>query len=204
MNQRRNLLILAILCLTVVSSSAAQEPVDVPFYLPTPEGWRTETITFPLDFAPELEYEGLEELRFSPGMFAEMKIDFWSYAFVWWVPKETHFDADRLQTDLESYFRGLTTAVAEAREFDPGEPDHDVQLAAIDSPTPDLVQWHGTALTFDAFATRKPLRLLVRIDIVPCPSQGHVAAFFQLSPQPRRHKIWEVMDNMRKGFRCEP
>ena len=91
MNQRRDLFILVILCLTVVSSSAAQERVDVPFYLPTPDGWRTETIPFPLDFAPELEYEGLEELRFSPGMFAEMKTDFWSYAFVWWVPKETHW-----------------------------------------------------------------------------------------------------------------
>ena len=29
------------------------------FFLPTPDGWRTETIPFPLGFAPELEYEGV-------------------------------------------------------------------------------------------------------------------------------------------------
>jgi len=204
MNQQRKLFILFILCLTMVAPLAAQETVEVPFYLPTPEGWRTETIPFPLDFAPELEYEGLEELRFSPGMFLENQIDFWSYAFVWWVPEETHFDAGRLQADLESYFRGLTTAVAEAREFDPGEPGYEVRLEWVETPAPNHAQWQGTVLTFDAFATRRPVRLGVRIDIIPCPSQGRMAALFGLSPQPMRHRIWEVMDAMRQGFRCEP
>ena len=203
MSQRRNLLILFILSLTIAAPGAAQESVELPFYLPTPEGWRTETIPFPLGFAPELDYEGLEELRFSPGMFKEIKVDFWSYAFIWWVPEETHFDTERLQTDLESYFRGLTTAVAEARDFDPGEPDFDVQLESVESSAPGHDQWEGTVLAYDVFTTHKPIRLKTRIDIVPCPSQGHVAVFFQFSPQPRRSRIWEVMDDMRQGFRCE-
>ena len=29
----------------------------------TPEGWQYERIDFPLAFAPELDYEGFEELR---------------------------------------------------------------------------------------------------------------------------------------------
>lgn len=45
------------------------QAVAADFTLPIPEGWRTETIPFPLEFAPELSYEGYEELRFSPGMF---------------------------------------------------------------------------------------------------------------------------------------
>src|SRR5262249_653024 len=36
---------------------------------PLPEGWRSETIPFPLDFARDLPLEGVEELRFAPGMF---------------------------------------------------------------------------------------------------------------------------------------
>ena len=199
----RRVFIVLLLCAVVAGPGSAQDPVEGPFFLPTPEGWRTETISFPLEFAPELEYEGLEELRFAPGMFQEGSADFWSYAFVWWVPEGTGFETERLQKDLERYFQGLTTAVAEARDFDPGEPDYDVQLEPRESSTSDHPQWEGSAATYDVFVTRKPIRLNVRIDIVPCSSQGHVAAFFQLSPQPPDNSIWEILDNLRHEFRCE-
>ncbi|MGB5160829.1 MAG: hypothetical protein WBO74_18500 [Thermoanaerobaculia bacterium] len=203
MSHLRCSFVLLLLCASAAAPGIAQESVEVPFHLPTPEGWRTETLPFPLEFAPELEYEGLEELRFSPGMFKEGSLDFWSYVFVWWVPEGTRFETEQLQTDLEQYFRGLTVAVAEAREFDPGEPDFEVQLEPIESSTPEHFQLEGTAATYDVFVTRKPIQLKVRIDFVPCPSQGHVAAFFQLSPQPRNDNIWGLMDTMRQEFRCE-
>ena len=63
------ILIAAFAALTIPATSCGQELAEIPFSMPTPEGWRTETIPFPLEFAPELEYEGLEELRFAPGMF---------------------------------------------------------------------------------------------------------------------------------------
>ena len=182
---------------------SAQESIEVPFYLGTPEGWRTETIPFPLDFAPELEYEGLEELRFSPGMFSEQSIDFWSYAFVWWVPEGTSFGTERLENDLEAYYRGLTEGVAKINELDPGDPEFAVQLKPVESASLEHAQWKGSVRTFDVFTTRKPIRLGIRIDILQCPEQERVAAFFQLSPQPERHKIWKVMDDLRRGFRCE-
>ena len=203
MNNLRSSFILLLLCAVAAAPGSAQDPVEGPFFLPTPEGWRTETIPFPLEFAPELEYEGLEELRFAPGMFKEGSADFWSYAFVWWVPKGTQFETERLQEDLERYFQGLTTAVADSRDFDPGEPDYDAQLEPTESSTPDHPQWEGTATTYGVFVTRKPIQLGVRMDIIPCPLQGHVAAIFQLSPQPHDHSIWEVLNNLRQEFRCE-
>jgi hypothetical protein len=60
---------IVILLVLVPSFAAADEDDYLPFYMPVPDGWRTETIPFPLDFAPELKYEGVEELRFSPWMF---------------------------------------------------------------------------------------------------------------------------------------
>ncbi len=105
-----------------------EEPPAVPFTMPVPDGWRTETIPFPLDFAPELPYQGLEELRFAPGMFEDGSDGFWTYAFVWWLPLDTRLDAETLASDLESYFRGLTRAVSEAREFDPGAPEFKAAL----------------------------------------------------------------------------
>lgn len=191
---------LSVLLLLVGAAAGAQEEIESPFFLPTPGEWSTEVIPFPLEFAPELEYEGLEELRFAPGMFEEGRSDFWSYAFVWWVPEETELDTDRLESDLESYFRGLTRAVAESRDFDAGEPRFEVNLAPS---APQSGSWLGTALTFDAFVTRRPVELRVRIDTIPCPSQGHLAAFFQLSPQPAEHEIWRTLGELRDGFRCD-
>lgn len=192
-----------LMSLLVGGPGVAQEAVEVPFHLPTPNGWRTETLPFPLDFAPELEYEGLEELRFSPGMFKEMKVDFWSYAFVWWVREGTSFSTQRLEEDLETYFRGLTAGVAEARELNPGKTEFAVELELVESDSPGHQKWKGTAHTFDIFTTQRSIRLNVRIDIQQCPEQKHLAAFFQLSPQPVRNQIWEVMAGLRQGFRCE-
>jgi hypothetical protein len=203
MNQRQNRVILTLVCLVVGTPGVAQESIHIPFLLPIPDGWRTETIPFPLEFAPELAYEGLEELRFAPGMFIEDSDDFWSYAFVWWVPGDTEFDSGRVAKDLEAYFRGLTDSVAEAREFDPGQPEFEVRLAPVESNTAEPVQWEGTIRTFDAFTTRKLVRLRVRVVVFHCHDQDHLAALFQLSPQPSTHKIWDVMDDMRRKFRCQ-
>src|SRR5262245_33462421 len=38
--------------------------VSASFQWPIPEGWQHETIPFPLEFAPDLPYQGVEELRF--------------------------------------------------------------------------------------------------------------------------------------------
>lgn len=202
MRYRRNLITILLLSMTSVGTSQGQEAAELPFFLPTPEGWRTETLPFPLDFAPELDYEGLEELRFAPGMFQEKEADFWSYAFVWWVPKETEITAKRLERDLEAYFRGLTRAVAQAREFDPGTPEFEARLEPRVGDRAELAQWSGSVRTYDAFTTRSAIGLGVQIDVLECPALGHLAVFFQLSPQPRRNRIWEVMDSMREGFRC--
>src|SRR5688500_2734436 len=63
-----------------VEPSSASPAADVPFAWPVPAGWRTETIPFPLGFAPTLPYTGIEELRFAPGMFKAGSDDFWTYA----------------------------------------------------------------------------------------------------------------------------
>ena len=63
----------------------APEPATTAFDWPIPDGWRGETIPFPLGFAPELAYQGVEELRFPPGFLDPGASHFWSYAFVWIV-----------------------------------------------------------------------------------------------------------------------
>lgn len=203
---QRNLTILTLSMLALSAGAQeapeAPEAPEVPFFMPTPEGWRTETIPFPLGFAPELAYEGLEEIRFAPGMFEEGAEDFWSYAFVWWVPSATSFDAETLSKDLENYFRGLSQAVAQGRGFDTGEA---VFAASIEAQAADegSQRFAGRVQTLDAFATRRPIELDVRIEIWACEGQERRVAFFSLSPQPPSHAIWQTLHSLREGFRCE-
>jgi hypothetical protein len=66
----------------------AAEPAAAPSVAPaweTPEGWRTETIPFPLEFAPALAYRGVEELRFPKAFLVPGDDWYFSYAFVWHV-----------------------------------------------------------------------------------------------------------------------
>lgn len=182
-------------------SAMAENKAPAPFSLPTPEGWRTETIPFPLGFAPELDYTGLEELRFAPGMFSAGAEDYWTYAFVWWIPIDTDPGIERLQTDLEAYFFGLTRVVARGNGFDPGNPTYEARLNAVDESESGRLR--GRVLTFDAFAARKPVELNARIENVRCEEQGRRALIFLLSPQSEGHAVWRSLETIRDGFRCK-
>ncbi len=175
---------------------------EIPFGMPLPEGWSSETIPFPLGFAPELEYEGIEELRFAPGMMTADAPDYWSYAFVWWVPAGTDLSHARVAKDLEHYFAGLTRAVVESRgrEVDVDALEFDVELIPDEE---DEKKFSGHAVTFDAFVKVEPLTLRLEVEIMDCPEAEHRVVMFLISPQPREHAIWAELAGIRKGFQCD-
>ena len=192
--------LLLLLCLT---PGFAFGETALSFHLPLPDGWHRETIPFPLEFAPGLEYEGLEELRFAPGMFDAEADDFWSYAFVWWIPDHTPIDADRLARDLRAYFAGLTASVARSRKIDPQGAKHEITLEAAAPAADSRLEYTGTANVFDSFVTLEQVRLQFRVTRTPCPEVGYQAVIFELSPQPRSHPIWTDLAAIRDEFCCE-
>ena len=177
------------------------EHPDLPFHLPTPEGWRTETIPFPLGFAPELEYEGVEEVRFAPGMFEAGADDVWTYLFVWWIPESTELSAKTLEQDLVHYYRGLSLAVAKSNGFEPEAPTFKARLEPVDGSRTQL-KLAGQVETFDAFVSRQQTTLNLQVDRVACKDQGKQAFFFHLSPQPTNHPVWKQLAEIQSGFRC--
>ncbi len=190
------------LLLLFLAFPASGEDTDVPFSLPMPEGWRGETIDFPLGFAPELKYEGFEELRFSPGMFKPESEEFWTYAFVWWVPISTALDAAALGSDLEAYFRGLSKSVNESQDFEPEKMEFHAELVAVKTEGEGEL-FVGKVVTFDAFATRESVTLNVRIESWRCEAAKRLVVFFELSPQPEGHAVWQTLEGIREGFTCE-
>lgn len=197
----RIMLLLLILLPSLVI--AAEEAEPLPFHLPTPEGWKTETIPFPLGFAPELDYEGLEELRFAPGMFDSTAVDFWSYSFVWWEKGERDLHWDDLEKDLVAYWDGLARAVAPGRGFDMGEHVSVVTLEPFPNEIEGRAGYYGKARIFDSFVTGRTLDLSLNIWFERCEGQGMRAVFFEISPQPKSHEVWATMKAIREGFACD-
>jgi hypothetical protein len=152
---KRALLVFAIGCgATRRPSTPPAAPLpktEAPPSWPVPEGWKRETIPFPLEFAPSLAHRGVEELRFPPG-FLKDSPNRWSYAFEWAITDEADLDATQLAAELVTYFRGLLVAVdGDKRRFDPDK------ITAIAEKRGDT--FAVKAFIFDAFGAGNPVAL---------------------------------------------
>jgi hypothetical protein len=161
-------------------ATAAPEPVPqhdkASFVWPVAEGWRKETIPFPLEFAPDLALSGVEEIRFAPGMFKPGEDGYWSYAFVWWL------DGRPALARFKASFHALPPP--------PKKLGHAVQAFA------------GTVDSYDAFATGKPIVLQLEVHVWDCAEAGRRVAMILASPQPESAPIWTSLHARRDEFVC--
>jgi hypothetical protein len=185
-----------------VETSSAPSAAASTFAWPVPAGWGTETIPFPLGFAPTLPYVGVEELRFAPGMFTAGSDESWTYAFVWWLHGDVAFDAATLNADLVAYFSGLSLAVEQRENFDPQDAVAVAKLSPAVSAKAGVERWAGTVSVHDAFVTHARVDLSVDVRVFRCATQDRTVALFTLSPQPDGHAVWTQLAALREAFRC--
>lgn len=174
-----------------------------PFVFNAPKEWRSERIPFPLDFAPELDYQGFEELRFAPGMFNDKSDSYFSYVFFWWIDGKSKINAERLEADLVNYFKGLCSAVGKQRKLTLDLTKVRAKVAKqADKPSSTTQHFTGVVDTFDPFTDGKPLTLNFEISERHCEQAGRLSVFFIASPQQPQGKLWETMRAMRDTFAC--
>ncbi len=166
---------------------------------PVPTGWKHETIPFPLDFAPELPYRGVEELRFMPGFSTPDAPDFWSYDFAWWLEDTPSFDALTLSSALTTYFRGLALAVGKDKySFDPQR--FRAELALRSEGAERILA--GDVWSYDPFKTGKELVLHVEMRLTRCPRAGRNALLFCVSPRPSEDPVWAELRSCAAAWHC--
>ncbi len=171
-----SLALVALGCAAPPPRPAAVGPVPSVAW-PVPPGWKSETLPFPLDFAPDLPHRGTEEIRFAPGFSKPGTPGYWSYAFVWRLEDPASLDAVVLSRELSAYFRGLVAAVnAETHLVPVLDAAH---FAATLSPQGDALA--GSVETYDPFVTGGPLTLHARVRALSCGS-GRTALIFVLTP----------------------
>ena len=153
-------------CNGSASKPAKVEPGSAVVAWPVPPGWRSETIPFPLDFAPTVAHTGAEELRFPKGFLDPASPEFWSYAFTWRTTDEAKLDAAALASELTVYFQGLIAAVDERKQI--SDADRATIIARAEPVAGNAARFELTAHVIDAFKTAKPVDLVGWAERLPC------------------------------------
>jgi hypothetical protein len=187
--------ILLALCCAPFARGA--EPVES-LGLEAPKGWRGERIKLPPPFAPEMKLEGVEEIRFSQGMFRPESNDFFSYVIVFRLDGRPKLSPETLQRELLAYYRGLAKAVGRGKVKTEGlsiavEPDERF-------PAKNAQQYVATLKWIEPFSTGRPQTLRIEIRVWDDPENPRTWAFMCVSPNDPDDPIWKTMHEIRDRF----
>jgi len=159
--------------------------------------WKGETIPLPPSFAPDMALEGVEELRFAPGMYDADSEEYFSYVFVLRFPTTAALDEEQTLGLMRSYYRGLMSAVAESKGSAPALA-RDTAVSTVSSAGGRL---HLQVDTIDAFVTGKPIRLHMKIELR---SEGGSSCMrAQVSPSAPEAAIWQRLDTALATLSCQ-
>ncbi len=166
---------------------------DESLLAPLPEGWRREHLEFPLEFAPDIEYRGFEDLGFAPGMFDPKSDSYFSYALALRLEGDVEVDERTLTRFLESYYQGLCRAVVEGRGFDR---DASTVRASVRREGADF---RANVEMFDPFVTGDPLTLQLDLSTHAAPRATEVLGL--ASPLPQDASIWGELRAIAEAWR---
>lgn len=152
--------------------------------------WGKEIFHFPLHFAPEISYEGIEEVVFPKNWIQPDSSDFWSYVFVWALDNKKAITSTELEMTLNQYFDGLMKVVNDDKE---AEMTKTIARFEKNTDSQDSVDFIGKLTLFDAFATNNLLHLNARIHSSYCTEREKLILLFRFSPQEFSQPIWDKL-----------
>ncbi|MDP9231118.1 MAG: hypothetical protein M3O67_10690 [Bacteroidota bacterium] len=173
-----------------------------PYNLAIPKGWGVERFPLPPDFAPQIAYEGVEDLRFAPGWGESTSEEYWSYAYLWWLDGTPKIDAGSLQENLKAYYTGLVSRNIISRKIPANKVvPTNVIIKKVKTIASDIETYSGEIHMLD-YMTQQPIILNTLIHIRNCELQNHKTVLFEISPKPFVHSIWQQFNKIGKVFQC--
>ena len=170
------------------------------YSLPLPEKWKSETIPFPIDFAPSIPYQGIEEIRFTPGWGDANSNDYWGYTFLWFVDGTPQINTGLLNAYLTTYFDGLYHSNNKSSPDSTGFTKTTIEKIA--TATGDQETYSGKISTLN-FLTKKPIIFFTTVHIQNYSVAKSSALFFEISPKPYENPVWQELDNIVQGFQIQ-
>lgn len=177
-----------------VSCSYGQEFVSV---LEAPADWDEEQFPIPPGFAQEIDFEGMEDLRFSPGWRDSTSKEFWAYTFVWYVEYSGALTDSTIEHSLNLYYDGLmgTDSAGENR-------------SALPSGTRSVFEkkgdvFFGEVHTFDRFFGNKPITLFIKVSAEQCEKLNTQMIRFDIAAADfEDEEAWRIFEEVKQVDVC--
>ena len=168
--------------------------------LKEPANWAFERFELPPSFAPGIPYKGVEELRFSPGMFNKDTITYFTYAFVTELDNVTSISQGDINDYLLKYFKGLCNSVAKDRKL----VIDTTQVTAVvekrkDIPASETI-YNASVNLFGVFADGAPVKLNMEVKALMNPAAKKTYLIFIASPREKTDAVWNKLYEIQKKF----
>src|ERR1041385_6467499 len=118
--------IIIILCFVSINAFGQNEKVEFdgskwnpPYSLDIPQGWNVERFLIPIEFAPQIPYKGVEDLRLTPGWAKAESDEYWTYVFLWYLDDSPETNEKIIEENLKAYYTGLVDRNIESRKIPP-------------------------------------------------------------------------------------
>jgi len=172
---------------------------QTPQLLKEPANWQFERFTLPPEFAPSIPYKGVEELRFSPGMFVKDSANYFTYAFVAELDNTSSISQDGIKNYLLDYFTGLCSSTAKQRNLSIDTSKITVSIDRDEGNGKD-VRYNATLGIFGVFADGSPVRLNMEIKMLNDKATSKIYLVFIGSPLNKSDKIWTKLRSIQNNF----
>lgn len=171
-----------------------------PSLLVTPADWQFEQFSLPPVFAPTLPYKGIEELRFSPGMFKKDATDYFTYVFVARFDGTKNVSQADINNYLLTYYKGLCSKTAADRKLNPVDTSA-ISVSLQRKKTTNKETVYNVLLhAFGVFADGAPVTLNMEVKVMTDVAGQRVYLLFIVSPQPKTDAVWQELYKVQQEF----
>jgi hypothetical protein len=201
-------------CLMIITNNAKAQNAK-PEYLKAPASWQFERFALPPSFATAFPYKGVEELRFSPGMFNKDSSDYFSYAFVARLDNAGSFTQEEVRNYLLVYFKGLCANTARQRNLsidtsqitvsteegvrvtNPSQTQGSLEKTSSNN---GPITYNAVLKIFGVFSDGAPVTLNAEIKVLNNSKDQKTYLVFIASPQNKTNFIWQQLYAIQKDF----
>ena len=190
---------IAIVCWAILISIALFAQNQTAQLLKEPANWQFERFALPPEFAQNIPYKGVEELRFSPGMFVKDSTTYFTYAFVAELTNVNSVSQDDIRNYLINYFKGLCGSTAKQRHLSIDTSKIDVAIERRQNAGNEAF-YDATLNIFGVFTDGAPVKLNAEIKVMN-DKASKIYLVFIASPLDKTNNVWNELHSIQKEFK---
>ena len=173
---------------------------NAPYTLAVPFGWGVERSLIQKEFAPQVPFKGIEDIRFAPGWGNANSEQYWSYGFLWYLDESPTISGEVIEKNLTAYYtEQLAKEIQEqkipARKILPVK----TWITELASQDAEEKTYYGAIAMLD-YMVQKPISLNCIVHVKMTSERNKTFLFFEVSPQPLNDKVWQSLDQLWQDF----